>query len=783
MRKVMAILMLPALLFAFQITPNNGEWHGMQGQMGAYSIFYSPQNLASKYNPSFTLYLPFIQAGFTNNFLSLSLWNEFAPKDTFYDEDKAKLMDALGKKGFELATGVGLMPLGLSFGNFGLGVRGVAGAYGLVARDIFELGLYGNELGRTYNFGDADGEGIAYVETSVGAGFNIPVGERKIDAGLAFGYIYGGFYGEVTKHTGKFVSDSSYLEVIDTVEYRYALGGSGFTMRLGASTEINKKLTVGLSLDNLISSINWTKETKHGVAYVNVDKFNLFDLKDTTFADTFVRDSSYDYEGSFKTSLPIILRVGARYDFENAPLTLYADYTQGFKKTAISTTTPQVSIGGEYSPVSFLPLRLGFTLGGYQGFSFSAGFGISLPFYFLDIGYSASRGLFYGAKGHTITLAMGFRTPVYGEIKGSIKDSLTLEPLIATLEVETPKKSFTMKTDSLGLFKFKVHPGKTHIKILKKDYETREIFVDVDLKEKVRLDIKLRPLTAPFVATFVNSVTQEPVSGINVNIENELGGVEIFTTGPDGKVSTNLKEGAYTIKVEAEDYLPFQDVITVKAGETVAKKSELIPREGELLGKVFNAKTMKPLVADMVFYDTLGNEITKITSNKDGTYSVKLDQGVYRVKVTVPKYIPQEAIVVVEGGKKNVRDFGMLKEKMVFTFRNIYFDFNKATIKPESYPVLDSVAQILKENPTMVVEIGGHTDTRGSRRYNQRLSQRRAEAVKNYLVRVHGIDPSRLIAKGYGESRPLVKPERTEADYAKNRRVEFLIIGQRGVEK
>jgi len=101
----------------------------------------------------------------------------------------------------------------------------------------------------------------------------------------------------------------------------------------------------------------------------------------------------------------------------------------------------------------------------------------------------------------------------------------------------------------------------------------------------------------------------------------------------------------------------------------------------------------------------------------------------------------------------------------------------------ESYPVLDSVAQILKENPTMVVEIGGHTDTRGSRRYNQRLSQRRAEAVKNYLVRVHGIDPSRLIAKGYGESRPLVKPERTEADYAKNRRVEFLIIGQRGVEK
>jgi outer membrane protein OmpA-like peptidoglycan-associated protein len=133
--------------------------------------------------------------------------------------------------------------------------------------------------------------------------------------------------------------------------------------------------------------------------------------------------------------------------------------------------------------------------------------------------------------------------------------------------------------------------------------------------------------------------------------------------------------------------------------------------------------------------------------------------------------------VEIRGGQILEKEVGLLRKKMVFTFRNILFDFNKATLRPESYPVLDSIAQVLKENPTVVVEIGGHTDTRGSFRYNLRLSQARANSVREYLLQ-KGIEPNRLIAKGYGEMRPLVKPERTEADYQKNRRVEFRILGE-----
>jgi outer membrane protein OmpA-like peptidoglycan-associated protein len=91
--------------------------------------------------------------------------------------------------------------------------------------------------------------------------------------------------------------------------------------------------------------------------------------------------------------------------------------------------------------------------------------------------------------------------------------------------------------------------------------------------------------------------------------------------------------------------------------------------------------------------------------------------------------------------------------------------------------VLDSIALFLKEYPNVKVEIGGHTDSRGSDAYNLKLSQARAEAVRDYLIKVHNISPDRLIAKGYGERRLVVYPEKTEEDYQMNRRVEFTILG------
>jgi len=123
---------------------------------------------------------------------------------------------------------------------------------------------------------------------------------------------------------------------------------------------------------------------------------------------------------------------------------------------------------------------------------------------------------------------------------------------------------------------------------------------------------------------------------------------------------------------------------------------------------------------------------------------------------------PQEKVVVTE--------------EQIITLEPIYFDFDKATIKPVSYPVLDQVGQVMRDRPTIMVRVEGHTDSVGSDRYNQRLSERRAHAVVKYLI-AKGIPSNRLQAVGFGEARPIATNDTPEGR-AKNRRTEFHIVTQ-----
>ena len=105
---------------------------------------------------------------------------------------------------------------------------------------------------------------------------------------------------------------------------------------------------------------------------------------------------------------------------------------------------------------------------------------------------------------------------------------------------------------------------------------------------------------------------------------------------------------------------------------------------------------------------------------------------------------------------------------------NIFFNFDKASLLDESVVELKTVLRYLKDNPGLSIEIRGHTDDKGADAYNQKLSQQRADAVKEWLVN-QGIAAERLTAKGYGESDPL-KPNDSEANRALNRRTEFKVI-------
>ncbi|MFM7231517.1 MAG: OmpA family protein [bacterium] len=117
-------------------------------------------------------------------------------------------------------------------------------------------------------------------------------------------------------------------------------------------------------------------------------------------------------------------------------------------------------------------------------------------------------------------------------------------------------------------------------------------------------------------------------------------------------------------------------------------------------------------------------------------------------------------------------DTGMIR------LRDVRFESAKARILPDAYPLLDEVGVILSRWPQLRIEIGGHTDSRGSDRKNQALSEARAASVKAYLVeRFPGIAASQITTRGYGESKP-VSSNRTAQDMAKNRRVEFKVMNR-----
>ncbi len=113
--------------------------------------------------------------------------------------------------------------------------------------------------------------------------------------------------------------------------------------------------------------------------------------------------------------------------------------------------------------------------------------------------------------------------------------------------------------------------------------------------------------------------------------------------------------------------------------------------------------------------------------------------------------------------------------KAPLVFDPVYFDPNKTNISPIAAKALDRNGTLLKENPNVKVEIGGHTDASGSEKANQVISEKRAQSVKKYLMDKFGISENRLVTKGYGSTRPIAD-NKTEDGRSRNRRVEFRIL-------
>ncbi len=294
------------------------------------------------------------------------------------------------------------------------------------------------------------------------------------------------------------------------------------------------------------------------------------------------------------------------------------------------------------------------------------------------------------------------------------------------------------------------------------------------------------------------------------NGENTMGGFDIFKSVYEkGKWSKPINLG-FPIN-SANDDVCF--VLTAN-GENGYYTSEQIGGEGKkdiyritfldeiknnnrprltlLKGIVFDSKTKAPLSALIEIYDNDADKLvaTYESNSASGKYIVSLPAGHnYGISVKKTGYLFHSENVNIPDTaafQEIERNIGLNKleagKKIVLA--NIFYDYNKASLRNSSFNELDKVVELLTKNPKMKVELGAHSDSRGGDAYNLKLSQERAQSCVDYLTS-KGIDKSRLNAKGYGEANPIIPDseinklttEKAKEDaFQQNRRTEFKIL-------
>ena len=215
--------------------------------------------------------------------------------------------------------------------------------------------------------------------------------------------------------------------------------------------------------------------------------------------------------------------------------------------------------------------------------------------------------------------------------------------------------------------------------------------------------------------------------------------------------------------IDAFSFLPVKSDIKIHNINNNDLKYELVSDESGYVEVFLNYGEKYEFTASASEYSVATKKIEIL--NDDPRSVVLMDIFLEKAEIVQQN---QEIAETTEPAKE------LLKVGESFILRNIYFDFDKATLRPQSIEELDHLYQFLVNNPTAIVEISAHTDRIGSYEYNINLSKRRAQAVVDYLIN-KGIDSKRLIAKGYGFTKP-VATNSTEEGRQLNRRVEFKIL-------
>ncbi|MBW2256370.1 MAG: OmpA family protein, partial [Deltaproteobacteria bacterium] len=268
----------------------------------------------------------------------------------------------------------------------------------------------------------------------------------------------------------------------------------------------------------------------------------------------------------------------------------------------------------------------------------------------------------------------------------------------------------------------------------------------------------------------------KPVSGAMVTYDGE----ELGQTNNAGVISTSDRMPGTTAKVGAvaDAFEPGEVGVDLREGEQTQEITlEGVPRPVRVIAK---NQAGEPVDATLSFAG--GPEVMEITNlGEDGEAAFSLRPGDWNLVFAHDDYGSLRQPLALGPGTNEMVVAVVLEPAMVevtpvevVALENIFFDFNQATVRKDSFRIIEEVAATLLASPHIKkVEVHGHTSSEGTEQYNLDLSQRRMESVVGALVE-RGVERSRLVPKGFGESQPIDTND-TEAGRQKNRRVEFVI--------
>lgn len=319
--------------------------------------------------------------------------------------------------------------------------------------------------------------------------------------------------------------------------------------------------------------------------------------------------------------------------------------------------------------------------------------------------------------------------------------------------------------------------------------------------------VEVAPLVPPELY-IAGKVTEQDspaaVAGVAVQIKD--GGANAQLTNEEGKFRTlELKPGKYVLALSKDGYHPGQCEATVEAptdkpkagtdGARPAIATEVsctlarMPAVAAIAGVLRDAETTQFVHhASVTVFEPKGRKASLETDEYGGFRFEKVPAGTIKIQVSAEGYLPSGAEVELKARENASVQLTMHKRPKLANVtvtktelklkRQVHFLHDSSEILPDSMGIVEEIAEALRAHPEIgQIEIQGHTDDSGTPEHNQTLSTRRANAVRDALVRI-GIEANRMVARGYGQDKPLVPNKGGEANRAKNRRVQLMIMGQ-----